>query len=26
MTYVAGALASVAQLVYFLAIFGGGRD
>jgi len=26
MTYVAGALASVAQLLYFLAIFGGGRD
>ena len=26
MTYVAGALASVAQLFYFLAIFGGGRD
>ena len=26
MTYVAGALASIAQLLYFLAIFGGGRD
>src|SRR5665648_553262 len=26
MTYVAGALASVAQLLYFLTIFGGGRD
>jgi hypothetical protein len=26
MTYVAGALASIAQLRYFLAIFGGGRD
>jgi hypothetical protein len=26
MTYVAGALASVAQLLYFLAIFGGARD
>jgi len=26
MTYVAGALASVAQLVYFLMLFGGGRD
>ena len=26
MTYVAGALAAVAQLLYFLAIFGGGDD
>ena len=26
MTYVAGALASIAQLLYFLSIFGGGRD
>jgi Zn-dependent membrane protease YugP len=26
MTYVAGALASIAQLLYFLAIFGGSRD
>jgi Zn-dependent membrane protease YugP len=26
MTYVAGALASVAQLLYFLAIFGGRRN
>ena len=26
MTYVAAALASIAQLLYFLAIFGGGRD
>ena len=26
MTYVAGALAAVAQLLYFLALFGGGRD
>lgn len=26
MTYVAGALASIAQLLYFLGIFGGGRD
>jgi Zn-dependent membrane protease YugP len=26
MTYVAGALASIAQLLYFLGVFGGGRD
>ena len=26
MTYVAGALASIAQLLYFLMLFGGGRD
>ncbi len=26
MTYVAGALASIAQLIYFLAIFGGNRN
>ena len=26
MTYVAGALASIAQLLYFLMLFGGSRD